>query len=108
MKTIESGRNRRPQGRVHQLVIQHQTVSSKPIRISSIQTEEADFRNIDEYMHVITVIEKRGHESEREQGGGIGGHRGRKWKGEHDIIMYNIKQQKVKIISMWLKLAMDP
>lgn len=71
MKTIESGRNRRPQGRAHQLVIQHQMVSPETICISNIQTEEADVRNIYEYMHVITVIEKRGHEFESDQGGGI-------------------------------------
>lgn len=70
MKTVRSGRNRRPQGRAHQLVIQHQMVNPEPICISSIQTEEVDFRNIYEYMHVITVIEKRGHGSESEQGGG--------------------------------------
>lgn len=66
--------------------------STEPICIRSIQTEEVDFRNIYEYMHVITVIEKGGHESESEQGGGTWGYRGRKWKGEHDIIMYNIKR----------------
>lgn len=46
-------------------------VSPETTCISSIQTEEADFRNIYEYMHVITVVEYRGHESESEQGGGI-------------------------------------
>lgn len=44
-------------------------VSPAPICISSIQTEEDDFRNIYEYMHVITVIEKRGCGSDSEQGG---------------------------------------
>lgn len=70
----ESRRNDISQGRLHQLVIQYQVVSSESIPIHmSLYRPSMLILGIYMYihMHVITISKNRDHEFGREQGGGI-------------------------------------
>lgn len=69
VRNAENGRNSPLQGRVQQLVIQHQVISPENIHTINILTQKVIFRNIyvytDTYIHATTNNEKRNHEFER-------------------------------------------